>query len=242
MADITIPIAFVAGILSFLSPCILPLTPAYISYLAGTSAVSEDGKPVKPSRGKIFLNALFFVIGFAIVFSLVGVLLNSVLGSLAFDTRMYLSIGGGIVIGLFGIYLILQALGIRIPLLSSEHRLRPRRFGSNYLSSFVFGVAFAAGWTPCIGAILGGILTLAISQPAAAFNLMLAYSFGLGIPFLVAGAFISQFSAFIAKFAGFMKYFTVAMGVLLIALGILVATGYIGAISLFIPAEMLGAG
>lgn len=227
--------------LSFLSPCILPLTPAYISYLAGSSGgVDANGKVVKPSRGKIFLNALFFVIGFAVVFSLVGVLLNSVLGSLAFDTRKGLSIFGGAVIVAFGVYLTLQALGVRIPFLSREHRFQPRRFKSNYLSSFVFGVAFAAGWTPCIGAILGGILTLAIVQPAAAFNLLLAYSFGLGIPFLIAGAFISQFSAFIARFSGFMKYFTIVMGIVLIALGILVATGYIGAISFFLPSGILG--
>lgn len=178
--------------------------------------------------------------GFAIVFSLVGVLLNSVLGSLAFDTRKGLSIVGGAVIVAFGVYLTLQALGVRIPFLSREHKFQPRRFKSNYLSSFVFGVAFAAGWTPCIGAILGGILTLAIVQPAAAFNLLLAYSFGLGIPFLIAGAFISQFSAFIARFSGFMKYFTIVMGIVLIALGILVATGYIGAISFFLPSGILG--
>lgn len=240
MVDITIPIAFVAGVLSFLSPCILPLTPAYISYLAGSGGIGTDGKPVKPSRTKIFINALFFVIGFAIVFSLLGVLLNSVLGSIAFDARKGLSLVGGIIIAAFGVYLLLQALGVKIPLLGSTHKINPRRFKSNYLSSFVFGVAFAAGWTPCIGAILGGILTLAIVQPATAFNLMLAYSFGLGIPFLIAGAFISQFSAFIARFASFMKYFTIAMGFVLIALGVLVATGYIGAISFFLPAGLIG--
>jgi cytochrome c-type biogenesis protein len=232
MVDITIPIAFVAGILSFLSPCILPLTPAYISY--------ASGKVAKPSRARIFMNALFFVIGFAVVFSLLGVILNSVLGSLAFDTRTILSVVGGIVIAIFGVYLILQVLGVRIPFLGQQHKLQPRRFKSNYLTSFVFGVAFAAGWTPCVGAILGAIFTLAITQPAAAFNLMLAYSFGLGVPFLIAGAFISQFSAFIARFAGFMRYFTLVMGFVLIGLGVLVATGYIGAIALFIPSGLLG--
>lgn len=234
MADVTIPIAFVAGILSFLSPCILPLTPAYISYLAGSSSGE------KPSRGKIFMNALFFVIGFSIVFSILGVVLNSVLGSIAFDARKTLSIVGGVVIAAFGIYLLLQAGGVKIPFLGEQHRLQPKRFKSNYLSSFVFGVAFAAGWTPCVGAILGGILTLAITQPAAAFNLMLAYSFGLGVPFLIAGAFISQFSAFIARFSVFMRYFTITMGFVLIALGALVATGYIGAVALFLPTDMLG--
>ncbi len=239
MADITIPIAFVAGILSFLSPCILPLTPAYISYLAGSSTADLAAKKVHPSRLKIFLNALFFVIGFAVVFSLIGVLLNTVLNSVAFDARIWLSRIGGAVIIFFGLYL----MGIlKLPFLNIQHRFQPKRFKSNYLTSFVFGIAFAAGWTPCIGAILGGILTLAIVQPAAAFNLMLAYSFGLGIPFLIAGAFISQFAAFITRFSRFMKYFTFVMGVLLVILGVLVFTNYIGAISLFLPSGLLGGG
>lgn len=237
MAEITVPIAFIAGVLSFLSPCILPLTPAYISYLAGSSAA--NGKKEKPSRTKIFINALLFVVGFAVVFSLLGVLLNTLLGSIAYEARTWLSWIGGAIIIFFGLYLMKV---LKIPFLNVQHKLQPKRFKSNYLTSFIFGVAFATGWTPCIGAVLGGILTLAIVQPASAFNLMLAYSFGLGIPFLIAGAFISQFSVFISRFDRFMKYFTFAMGLILVALGILIITGYIGAISLFIPAEMLGAG
>jgi cytochrome c-type biogenesis protein len=179
------------------------------------------------------------VIGFAVVFSLLGVLLNSVLSTVAYDARVWLSYIGGAIIIFFGLYL----MGVlKISFLNVQHKLQPKRFKSNYLTSFVFGVAFATGWTPCIGAVLGGILTLAIVQPAAAFNLMLAYSFGLGIPFLIAGAFISQFSAFISRFERFMKYFTFAMGLILVALGILIVTGYIGAIALFFPTEMLGAG
>lgn len=238
-ADLTISIAFAAGIVSFLSPCILPLVPAFISYLAGSV-----GGAKKPSRMKIFMNSVFFVIGFSLVFSILGVVLNSILGSVAFDARIWLSRIGGVVIIFFGLYLTgaLKFLTDRIPFLTSAHRIQPRRFKSQYLNSFIFGVAFAAGWTPCVGAILGGILTLAITQPAAAFNLMLAYSFGIGIPFLVAGAFISQTSSFISRFAGFMKWFTLAMGIVLILLGVLVATGYIGAISVFLPIEMLGAG
>lgn len=235
--DIPIVVAFVGGIVSFLSPCILPLVPAYISYLAGTSVADGEGKKSKPSRRKTFLNALFFVIGFALIFSLIGVLLASVLSNVALDARKWLSWIGGAVIIFFGIYL----TGIlKIGFLGSQHRFSPRRFKSSYLTSFVFGVAFAAGWTPCVGAVLGGILTLAIVQPAQAFNLMLAYAFGLGIPFLIAGAFVSQFSSFISKFAGFMRYFTVSMGVVLIVLGALIVTGYIGYISVFIPLESIG--
>lgn len=235
MVDITIPIAFVAGVLSFLSPCILPLVPAYLSYLAGTSVTPGEQKP---SKSKIFVNALLFVLGFSLVFSLLGVLLATVLSNVALDVRTYLTIGGGAVIITFGGLLIVSQLGMKIPFLSSEHRIKPGRFKSNYLSSFVFGVAFAAGWTPCIGAVLGGILTLAIVQPASAFNLMIAFSLGIGVPFLVAGAFISQFSRFIARFARFMKAFTIAMGAVLIVVGILVAIGFIGSLSSFLPAEL----
>ena len=200
MENITIPIAFIAGIISFLSPCILPLVPAFMSYLVGNAN--------KISRTKIFINSIFFVLGFVIIFSLIGVLLASVLSSIALDARIYLSYIGGAVIIFFGVYL----TGIlKIPFLNQTKRFRPKRFKSNYLTSFVFGVAFAAGWTPCIGAILGGILTIAIVNPTSALNLMLSYSAGLGIPFLIAGLFISQFSKFIQKFTKFMKYFTVLM-------------------------------
>lgn len=242
MADITIPIAFLAGIVSFLSPCILPLVPAYLSFLAGTSV--SDAKNGGQSRTKIVMSAVFFVLGFSLVFSIIGVLLNSLLGALAFDARMWLSWIGGFVILMFGLYLtgilkkVLEKLNINF--LSQTHRLQPKRYGSSYLTSFVFGVAFAAGWTPCVGAILGGILTLAITQPAAAFNLMLAYSAGIGIPFIVAAVFLSQMTGFISRFSGFMGWFTVAMGFVLIALGLLVMTGYIGAISLFLPVGLEG--
>ena len=231
MADITIPIAFVAGIVSFLSPCILPLVPAYMSYLAGASVADTNAKN-RPSRGKVFMNSVFFVIGFVIVFSILGILLASVLSSVAIDARVYLQWIGGAIIIFFGLYL--TGL-LKIPFLNKTRTFRPRKFKSSYLTSFTFGVAFAAGWTPCIGAILGGILTLAIVNPASALNLMLAYAAGLGVPFLIAGAFISQFSTFIAKYARFMAYFSKAMGVVLIVLGILVITGYLAQVSLILP-------
>ena len=234
LADITIPIAFIAGIVSFLSPCILPLVPAYMSYLAGASVVDANKKD-RPSRGKIFLNSVFFVLGFVIVFSILGILLASVLSSIALDARVYLTWIGGAIIIFFGLYL--TGL-LKIPFLNKARQFKPKKFRSSYLTSFTFGVAFAAGWTPCIGAILGGILTLAIVNPASALNLMLAYAAGLGVPFLIAGAFISQFSSFISRFSRFMTYFTKIMGVVLVILGILVITGYISQASLFLPPEL----
>lgn len=230
MAEITVLFALLAGVASFFSPCILPLLPAFIAYLAGTTF-----KDVK--RGfnlNIFLHTVFFVIGFSIVFSVVGVLLNGLLGSISFDVKIWLSrIGGLIIIG-FGLYL----LGLlKIPFLSVAHKITPRKTGNKFLNSFVFGVAFAIGWTPCVGAVLGAIFTLAITAPSQAFNLLFAYSIGLGIPFLLAGVFFSGMSAFIGRIAGFLKYFNIAMGIVLIILGILVITNYIGVISSFSLAE-----
>src|SRR3989338_3943206 len=129
----------------------------------------------------IFVNSVFFVLGFSIVFSLVGVLLQSVLLNVSYTVQQWLGYVGGTVIILFGIYL----LGlIKIPFLEQEHKLGvKRKFRYSYITSFIFGAAFAVGWTPCVGAVLGGILTLAIVHPGSAFGLLVAYSLGLGIPF-----------------------------------------------------------
>ncbi|MBI2173219.1 MAG: cytochrome C biogenesis protein [Candidatus Aenigmarchaeota archaeon] len=232
MVDVTIPIAFLAGIVSFLSPCILPLLPAFISYLSGVSISDKS-----PPRARIFLNSLSFVMGFALVFSLLGVLLATVLAGAGYDIRVWLSRLGGIVIALFGVYL----LGIvRLPFLEKEHKLKPRRFKYSYLTSFVFGVAFAAGWTPCVGPALGAILTLAFVSPGSAFGLLLAFSLGLGVPFLVTGLFISRASELIKKSQRFMRPFRIIMGILLIVLGIMVFTGSLALLSNFFFMNNLG--
>ena len=232
MVDVTIPIAFLAGIVSFLSPCILPLLPAFISYLSGVSISDKN-----PSRIKIFLNSLSFVIGFALVFSLLGVLLATALAGAGYDIRVWLSRLGGIIIALFGVYL----LGIvRLPFLEKEHKLKPRRFKYSYLTSFVFGVAFAAGWTPCVGPALGAILTLAFVSPGSAFGLLLAFSLGLGVPFLVTGLFISRASELIKRSQRFMRPFRLVMGILLIILGIMVFTGSLAQLSNFFFINNLG--
>ena len=229
MAEITVFIAFFAGLISFLSPCILPLIPAFIAYLSGTSLNEVNQNQLK-ARLNIFSNTVFFVLGFAIVFSLIGVLLNSVLVSIAYDLRTWLGRIGGIIIIGFGLYL----LGIlKLPLLDAEHKIKVKQFKYSYLTSFVFGVAFAAGWTPCIGVILGAILTLAITSPAAAFNLLLAYSIGLGIPFLLTGAFLAQASSLIQRLGPALRYFNLVMGIVLIILGVLVFTNKLSELASF---------
>ena len=177
----------------------------------------------------IFLNSVFFVLGFGIIFSIVGVLLQSVLAKVSFTVQQWLGYIGGTIIIFFGIYL----LGlIKIPFLEQEHKLRvKRKFRYSYITSFVFGSAFAVGWTPCVGAILGAILTLAVSNPATAFPLLLSYSLGLGIPFLIVGLFTNSASKFIEKAGPKLKYVNYVFGAILIILGILVFTNQLSRVA-----------
>jgi cytochrome c-type biogenesis protein len=233
MVDVTIIGAFIAGILSFLSPCILPIVPGFIAYLAGDA--TRPGEV--PSKKELFLNSLFFVIGFSVIFAVVGVLLNSLLSSVAFTAQQWLARIGGVVIIFFGLYL---AKLIKIKFLEKDHKvLVKRKFKSKHLTSFVFGSAFAVGWTPCVGAILGAILGLAASNPALAFPLLFAYALGLGIPFLLVGLFTAQANKVLVKWAKPMVYVNKAFGVILIILGILVFTQNLGLLSSFGLVERL---
>src|SRR3989338_4588094 len=162
----------------------------------------------------IFVNSVFFVLGFSIVFSLVGVLLQSVLLNVSYTVQQWLGYAGGAVIILFGIYL----LGlIKIPFLEQEHKLRvKKRFRYAYATSFVFGAAFAVGWTPCVGAILGAILTLAVTNPGSAFPLMVSYSLGIGIPFLIVGLFTDRAQGVIQRAGPKLKIVHYIFGALLV--------------------------
>lgn len=177
----------------------------------------------------VFFCSVFFVLGFSIIFSLVGVLLQSVLANVAYTTQQWLGRIGGIIIILFGIYL----LGLlKISFLEKEHKMQvKKKFSSRYLTSFVFGAAFAVGWTPCVGAVLGAVLTLAVTNPSSAFFLMLAYSLGLGIPFLLVGLFTNQAQEFISKSGKWLKYVNYVFGVVLIILGVLVFTNNLSRIA-----------
>ncbi len=227
MAEITITFAFIAGLISFLSPCILPLVPAFLTFLAGTSIKELQKNPLQ-AKAKIILNTIAFVLGFSLIFSIVGVLLQSVLSTIAYDLRIYLNYVGGIMIILFG--LMLTGL-VKVPFLETEHKLEVKKTGITYLTSFLFGAAFAAGWTPCIGAVLGGILTVAITNPTAAFPLMLTYSIGLALPFLLTGIFISQASGIILKLSPYLKILNIIFGAILVLLGILVFTNQLALIA-----------
>lgn len=247
--EASILISALAGLGSFLSPCILPIIPGFLSYLSSASireATNNDGDSYngqgnnqvnknpnggestsqvvfisKKARVNIFINTVYFVLGFSLVFSVLGVVLNSVLAtSIGTDFQQYLSYVGGIIIAAFGVNLILS---LKIARLNIEKKYtKIPKFKTSYITSFVFGLAFAAGWTPCVGPILGSTFTLAAANPGTAYNLLLAYSLGLGIPFLITGAFFSQATGMIKKITKHLKYFNLVMGSILIVVGMLI--------------------
>jgi len=222
----TLIFAFVAGLVSFLAPCVLPIIPGFLSYLAGASISESEAK-----RKEIFINSVFFVLGFAVVFALLGVLLNTVLEAAAYSVQIWLSRVGGALIIIFGLYL---TGFLKIPLLEREHKFSVKtKFKSRYLTSSIFGAAFAAGWTPCVGAVLGAILALAASAPGSAFALLISYSIGFGIPFLIIGLFAAQASNFINRHAEKLTYVNKAFGLILIILGILIFTQNLARIANF---------
>lgn len=216
MVEVSYFVAFAAGIVSFLAPCVLPIVPGFLAYLAGTTVREGASK-----RWDIFVASIFFVAGFSFVFSLLGVLLNTVLSSIAYDVQLWLSRIGGVVIIFFGLYLVGL---IRVEWLEKEYKFNITRRRSNYVTSFLFGVAFAAGWTPCVGAALGAILGLAATKPSLAFSLLLVYSFGLGLPFIITGLFASQAASAISKYSHFLNYVNIVFGIILIIIGILIFT------------------
>ena len=204
MIGLNVIVAFTGGIVSFLAPCVLPLIPGYLAYLAGATVSS------KQKRIDIFVNSIFFVMGFSTIFAILGVLLNSLLKGIGFELQIWLSRLGGAIIIFFGIYL----LGlIHVPFLEQEHKINLKlNLKSRYLTSYLFGAAFAAGWTPCVGAALGAILTLAATHPTQSFVLLFAYSLGLGIPFLIVGFFAGEFSRLISRIGPYLKYVNIIFG------------------------------
>lgn len=226
MTDIPIIVAFIAGLVSFLAPCVLPIIPGFLAYLAGASLTGSTSE-----RKETFLNAFFFVLGFSLVFAALGVLLNTILEAIAYDVQIWLSRVGGALIIFFGIYV----MGlIHIPFLDRDHKFRvTKKFSSRYFTSFVFGLAFAAGWTPCVGATLGAILGLAATAPGSAFTLLLSYALGLGIPFLIVGLFAAEANRFLGRFTTAAKYINIVFGLALVVIGVLVFTGDLARIANF---------
>ena len=234
MAEITLAVAALAGLGSFVAPCILPMIPAFLAYISGTTLTElnqkGNSKSLVINRTNIVLNSIFFVLGFSVVFSVLGVIINSVLGTVAGEFVEILNqIGGVIIIG-FGIFLVLST---KINKLNMEKKFLPKRGKASYPMSFVFGLAFAVGWTPCVGPILGTILTLAATTPSVAFNLLLVYSLGLGIPFILIGVFYSRANRVIRSMSRHLKYYNIILGGFIVMLGVLVFTNQLAYIANF---------
>jgi cytochrome c-type biogenesis protein len=221
IANVTIGLAFLAGLASFLSPCVFSLVPAYIGYLGGRAA---GGEATENNRFITFTHGLAFVLGFSVVFVSLGVA-TSAFGRLLFDLRFLLSKIGGIVVIIFGLHM----TGIfRIPFLEYDTRVQQlpdRKWG--YFSSALMGVFFSAGWAPCVGPVLGAILTLALNggSVSTGVSLLSAYSAGLAIPFLIAALGVGWVSATLRKYGKVMHYVEVVMGVVLVIIGIMLFAG-----------------
>ncbi len=221
LSNITIGLAFLAGLASFLSPCVFSLVPAYIGYLGGRAAGGEGGGN---SRWVTFSHGLAFVLGFSVVFVVLGLAVAAA-GAFLYDLRFWLAKIGGIVVIVFGLHMI----GVfRIPFLEYDvrvHSLPDKRLG--YLSSALMGVFFSAGWSPCVGPVLGAILTLALNGGSLVLGgqLLTAYSAGLAIPFLVAALGIGWVSAILGRHSKVMRYVEIAMGVVLVIVGFMLLFG-----------------
>jgi cytochrome c-type biogenesis protein len=216
---ITYPAAFIAGLLSFLSPCILPLIPAYFTFITGYSLEQLTDQSQAGLRHKVFLSTLSYVAGFSFVFILMGAT-ASIMGKLLFKFQDWVRISGGILIILLGIHL----TGLfRIPLLDMQKKITIVKKPLHVLGTFLVGMAFGAGWTPCIGPLLGSILVVAGNQETVGQGVVLLgiYSGGLALPFILLSLFIHLLVKFIRKANRIIKYVNPFAGILLILMGVL---------------------
>jgi cytochrome c-type biogenesis protein len=217
---VALPIAFMAGLLSFLSPCVLPLVPSYVSFITGLS-LDELGE----RRWTALSHSVFFILGFTLIFLALGATATA-LGRFLQYNQAWLERAGGILIILFGLYL----LGVfNWQILAREKRVHLQDKPVGYLGSTLVGLAFGAGWTPCIGPILGSILAYTSVQTTnltQGMLLLLTYSLGLAIPFLMAALAVERFIGWFKRYRRFMPLTTRIAGGIMVAVGVLLVTGY----------------
>ncbi len=229
MGEVSIGLAFLAGLASFLSPCVFSLIPAYIGYLSGRS-IAANQEATNSEKLQTFTHGLFFVLGFSLVFLTLGLTMSAI-GSVIYEARWWLAKLGGLIVIVFGLHM----TGIlRLPFL--EYDLRPQSKADRqrgYLSSFILGITFSAGWSPCIGPILGMILTLAVYQGVVSQGILLlgVYSLGLAIPFLIAALGIGWITKILRKYGKVMHYVEIGMGIILIVVGVLLFFGVFNQLS-----------
>lgn len=225
MNIVSILSAFLAGFLSFFSPCVLPIIPSYLVFITGLSfyelATHSNGK----QKNIIFLNSIFFILGFSFVFMLLGGL-SGYFGSLVVEYKNYIRIIGGVIIIIFGLF-ILDVFPLQF--LQIERKIKFDAKPIGLIGTFLVGAGFAAGWTPCVGPILGSILVLAASTQTflSGMFLLSVYSIGFAIPFLLVALFLNSFMENLRKITNLLPVFTKFSGVILIILGLSLLLGFI---------------
>jgi cytochrome c-type biogenesis protein len=231
-ANITYISAFVAGLLSFLSPCVLPLIPSYITYITGLSFADLQAEhPSHKIRQQTMLHSLAFILGFTAVFILLGAS-ATLLGGFLFQYQDIVRKVGGVLIIIFGIHV----TGLfNLVFLLGEKRLSIHRKSAGYLGTFFVGIGFAAGWTPCIGPILSSILMIAATERTIyrGITLLLTYSMGLAIPFFLSAMALHQFLVIFNRFKKYIRIFEIVTGVFLIIIGVLIFTDYFTVLTRF---------
>ena len=234
MKDISFPLAFLAGIMSFLSPCVLPLLPSYVSFITGVSF--EDlttGTDRRKIRYLTITNSLTFILGFSSVFVALGAS-SSAVGKFMFEYQEWIRIGGGVLIIVFGLFV---AGFLKMDFLMRDKKVHLSGKPAGYVGTFLVGMTFAAGWTPCIGPILGTILLYASSQGSAfyGFKLLAVYSLGLALPFFISSLAINSFLSYSKKLMRYMRVIMIVSGLLLILFGILLLTNRVREFTGFLP-------
>jgi cytochrome c-type biogenesis protein len=214
-------VALIAGLLSFLSPCVLPIAAPYLAYMGGVSVSELDDNAA--ARRKVMLASVFFVMGLSTVFLFYGYSASKI-GELYFAVSSWANYVGGALVILFGLHFLNV---FRIPLLQREARIEVKDQGGSAFGAYLLGLAFAFGWTPCIGPILGTVLTLAANEAEAARGaaMLAAYAFGLGVPFLAIAFFFPRMKGFINWMKRHMQVIERVSGVLLVIIGLLLITG-----------------
>lgn len=234
MDEISLPLAFLAGVISFLSPCVLPLVPSYVSFISGMSF--EDLTSTRSSKRVRLItlaNSVLFVLGFSAIFVSLGAS-TSYIGSILFKYQDWMRIIGGVVVIVFGLFI---AGLLDFNFFMKERKLKAQGKPSGFAGSFLVGMTFGAGWTPCIGPILGSILIVASSKgsPANGIQMLSVYSAGLAIPFLLSALLFNTFLSYSKTLLKYMKYIKVAGGTILIVFGLILISNKLGTIAGWFP-------
>ena len=233
--NVSVLVAFTAGLISFLSPCILPMIPSYLAFITGISLeeLSQD-QNLKKVRKSVITNSLFFILGFSILFIAMGASATVIGKFLAKNIRWFEIIGGSLVV-ILGLHF---AGLFKLKFLEREKKIHLDKKPLGIIGTVLVGMAFGAGWTPCVGPILGSILTMAAATQnvAKGIILLISYSIGLGIPFLLTGLLIHKFFEYFKTIRKYFRVITLVGGILLVIIGLLLISGYFTTISSFLGA------